>query len=72
MEFYTGSSVRTLLSHPAECHPIFGNDGILYYTRHLNCISNLHTDIFGLIPLCPCDNCCIVYYGPTASLLGLK
>ena len=41
-------------------------------TQRLHCISNLHTGIFGLIPLCPCDNCCIVYYGPTALLLGLK
>ena len=22
------------LSHPAEFHPIFGNDGIVYYTRY--------------------------------------
>ena len=36
--FYTASSQQ--FAHPAECHPIFGNDGTLYYTRHLNCISN--------------------------------
>ena len=57
----TPSSVP--LSHPAECHPIFGNDGIVYFTRRLNLVisSNLHTVFVGLIPLCPCDNCCIVY-----------
>ena len=56
------------LYHPADCHPISGNDGIPYYTRRLNCISILHNGIVVLIPLCPCDNCCIVFYGPTALL----
>ena len=35
-------------------------------------IVDLHTGIFGLIPLCPCDNCCIVFHGPTSLLRGLK
>ena len=57
------------LSHPAECHPIFENDGIVYYTRRLNLVSNLHTVLVGLIPLCICDNCCIVpVYGPTSII----
>ena len=49
------------LSHSAECHPIFGNDGIVYYTRRLNLIRHLHTVFVDLIPLCLCDTCCIVY-----------
>ena len=31
----TNSAPSSLpLSHPAEFHPIFGNDGIVYYTRY--------------------------------------
>ena len=37
----TDNAIAAIVAaHPAECHPIFGNDGTLYYTRHLNCISN--------------------------------
>ena len=43
----------------------------LLYTASY-CISILHTGSFGLKPLCPCDNCCIVFYGPAALLRGLK
>ena len=49
--------------HPADCHPIFGNDGILYYTRRLTYISNLHTGIFGLIPLSQLLCCILWAYG---------
>ena len=31
------------LSHSAEFHPFYGNDGIVYYTRRLNLISYLHS-----------------------------
>ena len=34
---------------------------IIHGTRRLNLSSNLHTVCVGLIPLCLCDNCCIVY-----------
>ena len=53
-------------------NPISGNDGILYYTRRLNCISILHNGFFCLKPLCPCDNCCIAFYWPTALLRDFK
>ena len=61
------------LAHPAECHPIFGNDGTLYYTRHLNCISYFtyryfwFNTIVSLRQLLYC-----IFYGPTALLFGLK
>ena len=56
--------------NPAEMYPIFGNDGIVYYTRRLNFFSNLHTFFFWfntIVSLRQLLHCII--YGPTALLL---
>ena len=62
-----------LISHPAEFHQLFGNDGIVYYTRRLNLISNLHTVLCGFNTIVSLQQLlnCITVCGPTALLLGL-
>ena len=61
-----------LLSDRGGYFTIFGNAGIVFYTRPLIVISSFIPLFIGLISLCHCDNYCCNVYGPTVLLLDLK